>query len=297
MVYIKTKEEIAVMREGGKILARILHNLAKEIEPGATTGYLEELAFKWITEAGGKPAFKGYKQGAGAKGFPTSICTSINNEVVHGPALPSRKLDEGDLISIDIGMEYPACAKAPARSRPEWPGRSAGKPLMVTTAPNPPRNKYSKDGGFITDMALTAGVGKIGKEQEKLLKATREALELGIRQVRPNNRLSDIGRAIETHVSRHGFSVVRQLVGHGVGYEVHEDPQIPNFVPREKGFKDLILKPGMVIAIEPMVNAGRFEVEGEADGFTIYTKDGSLSAHFEHTVAVTEKGFEILTLL
>jgi len=282
MVYIKTKEEIAAMREGGKILARILHNLAKEIKPGITTGFLEGLAFKWITEAGGKPAFKGYKQAAGAKGFPTSICASINDEVVHAPALPSRGLTEGDLLSIDIGMEYPI-------AKDEAEKNGGGKPG--------PRNKYSKGGGFITDMALTAGVGKIGEEQKKLMEVTRQALELGIGQVKPGNKLSDIGRAVESHVSRHGFSVVRQLVGHGVGYEVHEDPQIPNFVPQEKGFKDIVLKTGMVIAIEPMVNAGHFEVEGEKDGFTIYTKDGSLSAHFEHTVAVTEKGYEILTLL
>ena len=266
-------------------MARILSDLEKNITPGVTTGYLEQLAYKWIIEAGGKPAFKGYKPGSGARGFPTTICTSINHEVVHAPALPSRILNEGDLISIDIGMEYPVSAKA-----------SAGKPVMAGNQVKV-RNKYMADGGFVTDMALTASVGKIGAEQKKIMEATKKALELGIRQVKPGNKLSHIGRVIEEYVEKNGFSIVRQLVGHGVGYEVHEEPQVPNFVPKERNFKDITLKPGMVIAIEPMVNAGDWQVEGENDGFTIITRDGSLSAHFEHTVAVTEKGFEILTLL
>jgi methionyl aminopeptidase len=145
-------------------------------------------------------------------------------------------------------------------------------------------------------MALTAGVGEIGEERRKLLAVTKKALELGIAEVKPGKRLSDIGRAIENYVKKNGFSVVRALVGHGVGYEVHEEPQIPNYLAKEKDFKDVVLRPGMVIAIEPMVNAGEHDVESDADGFTIVTSDGSLSAHFEHTVAVTDRGHEILTL-
>jgi methionyl aminopeptidase len=289
MIYIKTREEIAALRAGGKILSRILHGLAAEVRPGVTTGRLEELAFKWITESGGRPAFKGYKAGAGARGFPTAICASINHEVVHAPALPSRILNEGDLISIDIGMEYPCFGPSCAEV---MDGGSA----MFEAVRNFPKNKYSNLGGFITDMALTAGAGKISGRRKKLMDVTRQALELGISRVKPGNRLSDIGRAIEDYVNKNGFSVVRALVGHGVGYEVHEEPQIPNYVPREKGFEDVVLKPGMVIAIEPMVNEGDYDVESDADGFTIVTSDGSPSAHFEHTVAVTLRGHEILTL-
>ncbi|MFA6106850.1 MAG: type I methionyl aminopeptidase [Patescibacteria group bacterium] len=288
MVYIKTKEEIAAMREGGKILARILHALAEDVKPGVTTGRLEDLAYKLMTEAGGKPAFKGYKSSAGARGFPTVICASINHEVVHAPALPSRVLEEGDLIGIDIGMEYlPPLAS----------GKTAPDKHAITGAvKNFPKNKYSASGGFITDMALTAGAGEIGEERRKLLEVTKKALELGIAEVKPGKKLSDIGRAIDDYVRKNGFSVVRALVGHGVGYEVHEDPQVPNYFPKEKDFKDIVLRPGMVIAIEPMVNAGEHDIESDADGFTIVTSDGSLSAHFEHTVAVTERGHEILTL-
>lgn len=256
MVIIKTKKEIGLIREGGKILAGILDRLVREVEPGTTTGQLEELACSLMAKAGGRPAFKGYGAGQGARPFPTALCTSVNDQVVHTPAFPARRLEEGDIIGIDIGIEYK---------------------------------------GYYTDMAATVPVGRVSGEAGRLIEVTRESLNRGIAQVRPGKTLKDIGRAIQTYVEANGFSVVRQLVGHGVGREVHEDPQIPNFVIENKRFNNVILKEGMVIAIEPMVNVGDFEVETAEDGFSIVTTDGSLSAHFEHTIAVTKNGYEILT--
>ncbi len=244
------------MREGGKILAGILKRITKEVRPGATTGHLEEMACSLISEAGGRPSFKNYKSKADSKPFPTALCISINNEVVHTPVLPSRKLKEGDIIGIDIGMEY---------------------------------KKY------FTDMATTLPVGSIKKEAKKLIKVTEKSLKLAIKKVKSGATLNDIAAVVQNYVESHGFSVVRDLVGHGVGTEVHEDPQIPNFVVTKEGYDNVILKPGMTLAIEPMVNAGFYEVKTGLDGFSILTKDGSLSAHFEHTVVVTEKGCEILT--
>ncbi|MCK4553808.1 type I methionyl aminopeptidase [Candidatus Parcubacteria bacterium] len=261
MIIIKTKKEIAIMREGGKILAGILKKLIAEVRPGATTGHLEQIACDLIKKAGGRPSFKGYKSMHDAQGFPTALCTSINNEVVHAPALPSRKLNPGDIIDIDIGMEHP----------------------------------FGKDAhGYYTDMSVTAPVGKIGKEAKKLINITRKSLELAIKQVKPGNSLNDIGRAIQQFVEAEGFSIVRELVGHGVGTAVHEEPQVPNYeITNPKD--NVILKTGMAIAIEPMVNVGGWKVKTADDGFTIVTADGSLSAHFEHTVAVTDDGCEILT--
>lgn len=267
MIIIKTEKEIEIMRQGGKILAGILNKLIIEVKPGATTGYLEKMACDLIKAAGGRPSFKGYKPMHDARAFPTALCASINNEVVHAPALPPRKLNPGDIIGLDLGMEYP----------------------------------YGKNTrGYYTDMAATAAAGKIGKQAKKLINVTRKSLELAIKQVKPGNTLNDIGRAIRQYVEKQGFSVVRDLVGHGVGTAVHEEPQVPNYEILD-GFnrseENIILKPGMTIAIEPMVNAGGWKIKTGRDGLTILTADGGLSAHFEHTVAVTEKGCEVLTYL
>ena len=254
MITIKNDNEIELLRQGGKILGQITKELLKEIKPGATTGHLEQMADFLITKFGGSPSFKGYKSNKNEPPFPTILCASINNEVVHAPSLPSRELKSGDIINIDIGMQYK---------------------------------------GFYTDMAATAAVGKVNREAQKLIKTTKQALVKGIEQVRPGNSLNNIGKAIEQYIEASGFSVVRDLVGHGVGYGVHEDPQIPNYdVPYNK---KIILKPGMVLAIEPMINVGDWQVKDGLDGMTILTADGSLSAQFEHTVLVTATGHEILT--
>lgn len=259
-VIIKTQKEIEIMRQGGKILAAILHKLAEFIRPGVLTGELNELAEKLILEHGGQPSFKNYRPSPEDRPFPTALCTSINEEVVHAPALPSRKLKEGDIVCLDLGLKYPA----------------------------------GKDGLF-TDAALTVPVGKVTKEAEKLIKVTQHALKVGISQVKPGNFIHHIAKAIQECVESQGFSVVRDLVGHGVGKKVHEPPRVPNFFdPR---LKSIELKEGMVICIEPMVCVGSWQVKTLSDGWTVVTADGKLSAHFEHTVAVTKDGYEILTEL
>ncbi len=255
-------------------MANIVKKLKAEIKPGATTGYLEQMACFLIKEAGGRPSFKGYKSGQDSVAFPTALCASVNDEIVHTPALPSRRLNNGDIIGIDLGMEYP-----------------------YNKSPKPSFNKGGSSNGYYTDMAVTAGVGKISKEAKKLIKVTEKSLEMAIKQIKPGNTLSDIAEAAQNYVEANGFSVVRDLVGHGVGYAVHEDPQIPNYIPRGRKFDNAVLKPGMVLAIEPMVNAGSFEIKSMSDGMTIKTADGRLSAHFEHTIAVTETGCEVITKL
>lgn len=269
MVTIKTEKEIKILREGGKILANITKKLKDKVKPGITTGQLEQMACSLIKEAGGRPSFKGYKSKEDSVAFPTALCISINDEVVHTPALPSRRLNAGDIIGIDLGMEFPVYSESQ-------------KILSITQ-------------GYYTDMAVTVGVGKIEKKIKKLIKVTEKSLELAIKKVKPNNTINDIASVVQTYVEKNGFSVVRDLVGHGVGYDVHEDPQVPNYVAEGKKFDNIVLKPGMVIAIEPMVNVGSYEIKNMPDGLTIKTVDGKLSAHFEHTVAVMENGCEVLT--
>jgi len=259
-ILIKTPEEIKVMRQSGRILAMVLDELRKAVRPGVSTGELNALAEKLITQNGGEPSFKNYQPAAGATPFPTTLCTSINDEVIHAPALPSRILKEGDIVSLDLGLKYPA-----------------------------------GPGGLFTDAAITVAVGGISSEKERLMKVTAEALAAGIVQVRPGNFVSDISRAIQEHVEKNGFSVVRDLVGHGVGRRVHEPPYVPNFL--DHYYKPVELQEGMTICPEPMVCVGGSEVETMDDDWTVVTADGSLAAHFEHTVAVTKNGHEILTKL
>jgi len=255
MNIVKTPAEIKKMEEGGKILAKILHNLAKMVKPGITTAKLEEAACKMIKDKGGKPSFLGYGGGFQAKPFPTALCTCINQEIVHAPALPSRKVLSGDLLSIDVGLLYK---------------------------------------GMYTDTALTVPVGKVSKEAQKLIKVTKKSLELGIKKIKPKNTLKDIAEAIQKHAESHGFSVVRELVGHGVGRAVHEDPKVPNYVMPE--LEDYKLVEGMTLALEPMICQGGFNIKVLKDGWTAVTADGRLAAHFEHTVVVTKRGCQVLTI-
>lgn len=254
-----SKEDIEIIREGGRRLAEILEEIVAEVKPGVTTQELDEMAEKKIRAAGGEPSFLKYQGDFGSAPFPNSLCTSINHEVVHGPATPSRTLKDGDIIGLDIGMRYPA------------------------------------EGGFCTDMAVTVPVGMVPKETKRLIEETREALNRGIGAAVPGAKVRDISAAIQKHIEKEGFSIVRDLVGHGVGKKVHEAPEVPNFVVRGP-IGDFELKPGLVIAIEPMVTMGRPEVETLDDEWTVASLDGSLAAHFEHTVAITENGPEILTL-
>ena len=254
---VKTDEEIAMIGRGGRLLSRVLGKVAARVKPGVSTAELDDLAEKEILKAGGATAFKGYRIYGVKQAYNSTVCTSVNDEVVHGLAHPGRVLKEGDIIGLDIGMKYPAV------------------------------------GGYFTDMAMTVPVGEVSKVAARLMKVTRECLERAISTVHAGARLSDIGRAVQTHAEANGYGVVRDLVGHGVGYEVHEEPRVPNYVDHD--YPDTILKKGMVIAIEPMINAGTWRVKTLEDGWTVKTADGSLSAHFENTIAVTDDACEILT--
>lgn len=248
MITCKSQRELAYMKDAGRIAARAHEELAKAIRPGVTTKELDEIAADFILSRGGRPAFKGLYD------FPANICTSINEEVVHGIPSPYRRLQEGDIISIDIGVEL---------------------------------------NGYFGDCARTFPVGDVSEAARELLRVAEEALYRGIAEARVGRRLSDISHAIQSYVEAHGFSVVREFVGHGIGTSMHEEPQVPNFGPPGRGPR---LKPGMTLAIEPMVNMGTHEVVTLDDNWTVVTKDLSLSAHFEHTVAVTNGRPEILTL-
>ena len=246
MIVLKTPGEIELLRVVNRAVAEVLKELEPRIVPGITTLELDETAEELLYKRNCTPAFKGYK------GYPKSICASVNDEVVHG--IPSKKrLKQGDVISIDLG---------------------------------------AKCNGFYGDMAITYAVGKIPEQAERLIEVSRKALENGISEAKNNNRLGDISSAIQRTVEKEGFSIVKFFVGHGIGRELHEMPQIPNFGVPGKGVR---LKSGMVFAIEPMVNAGGSDVEILEDGWTAVTKDGSLSAHFEHTIVIKDNGPEILT--
>ncbi len=246
MVIFKSPKEIEKIRLSNQIVADILNKLRKKVKVGVTTLYLNDVAEKLAHERGAIPAFKGYK------GYPYSLCTSVNNVVVHG--LPSKKpLLEGDIISLDFGVLFD---------------------------------------GYYGDSAITVPVGKISKSAKRLILTTKEALYKSITKAVPGGRLSDISHAVQSHVEAAGYSVVRVFVGHGIGSNLHEDPQIPNHGKPGIG---ILLKPGMTLAIEPMVNEKGCEVEILEDGWTAVTKDGGLSAHFEHTIAITNNGPDILS--
>ena len=255
MIKLKNPEEIEILREGGKRLAEILSILASKVVPGVSALALEEEAKRLIKEGGDKPAFLGYRPQGAKRPFPAALCVSINNEIVHGiPNEAEKIVKEGDIVSLDFGLLHR---------------------------------------GLITDAAITVPVGKVDEESKKLIGTTRTALENGIKVALPGKTVGDIGAAITRVVRESGFTLAENLVGHGVGYRVHEDPFVPNFGIAGRGEK---LVPGLVIAIEPMVNIGKSGIKILSDGYTIKTRDGSRSAHFEHTVAITEKGNIILTL-
>lgn len=247
MINIRSREEIALMREAGRLVGRS-HQLAKDLlVPGQKTEVIDQQVESFIRDNGGRPAFKGYQ------GFPASVCLSLNNEVVHG--IPGKRvLKEGDVVSLDIGVE-----KA----------------------------------GYYGDSAWTYLVGEDRQDARELLETTEESLMQGIAKAVSGNRLFDISHAVQTWVEARGFSVVREMVGHGIGTQMHEEPQIPNYGPPGKG---PLLKAGMVFAVEPMVNQGSHEIVTLRDGWTAVTRDGSLSAHFEHTIALTEGEPELLTV-
>jgi methionyl aminopeptidase len=247
MVILKSPQEIEKIHQAGLIVADVLAVIRETVRPGVTTLALDELAEERIRAAGAKPAFKGYR------GYPRTLCTSVNNQVIHGIPAKNVILTTGDILSVDVGV-------------------------IVD--------------GFYGDAALTVPVGAISPQAERLIKVTEEALSRGIEQARPGNRLFDISAAIQEHVESHGYSVVREFVGHGIGRSLHEDPQVPNFGERGRGPR---LQPGMVLAIEPMVNMGGSKTVVLEDQWTAVTADGSLSAHCEHTIAVLEGGPRILT--
>jgi methionyl aminopeptidase len=247
-IILKSPQEIEKMRRSNRIVAEILEEIKPAAQPGVTTRELNERAEELLARRKARSAFKGYN------GYPAALCTSVNEEVVHG--IPSdRVLREGDILSLDFGAIYE---------------------------------------DYYGDAAITLAIGRISAEAERLMRITEEALYLAIDRARPENRLQDISAAIQVHVESHGFSVVRDFVGHGIGQHLHEKPQVPNFGEAGRGVR---LRPGMTLAIEPMINAGGHEVTVLADGWTAVTKDGSLSAHFEHSVAVTENGPYILSKL
>lgn len=272
---IKTKEEIEILREGGRRLAKILKKVTEEARQGVSTYDLDRLAESLILKSGGRPSFKGYGPEGAKIPYPSSLCVSVNDEVVHAIPKKDKILKEGDIVGLDIGMQWPAIAR--------HSGLRRARPAKSAEEDRP---------GLYTDTAVTIGIGKILKDAKRLLKATKEALYLGIKEVKPGATVGDIGHAIEKHLKKNDLGVVRDLAGHGVGYKVHEEPLIPNYGKQGEGFK---LLEGMVIAIEPISTLGKPEVFLASDKWTFKTSDGSLSAHFEHTVAVTAGGADILT--
>ncbi len=261
-IYLKTPEEIAIMREAGRIVARAHQAMREAVRPGVSTAELDRIAATVIRDHGAVPAFLNYPK-SGAPNFPATITASINHELVHGIPSPNRILQEGDIISLDTGCHYQ---------------------------------------GFVGDAAITLAVGQIPASVQRLLDVTEKALEIGIQASVLPNDLRGVALAIQNYVERQGYSVAREYTGHGVGRAMHEEPQVPNWWPRNpragrrRGWENTSLKPGMTYAIEPMVIAGRNDLRELSDGWTVVTADGSLCAHFEHTIAITDGQPIILTL-
>ncbi|MDA2921660.1 type I methionyl aminopeptidase [Patescibacteria group bacterium AH-259-L07] len=259
VIFIRIPEEIEIMRTAGKILASVLSRVVSDVKPGISTFELDGLAEDLIVKAGAKPAFKGYPPprtpaSPGSRGaYPHTLCTSINEQVVH--AIPSKDqvIQSGDIIGLDCGVLYQ---------------------------------------GYYADMAVTIPVGKISSKAKRLIKVTKKSLDIALNTIKPGIHLGDLSYAVQSYVEKNGFSVVRQLSGHGIGKNLHEEPTILNYGKPDTG---IVLKQGMTVAIEPMVNIGHWKVKTLDDGWTVATDDGSLSAHFEHTIVITKKGCEVLT--
>lgn len=272
---IKSRQDIKTLEKGGRILGTILSDLINICKPGISTYEIDRVAEEMIIKAGGRPAFKYFKNHPTEPPFPSTICASVNDGVVHGIARKDVILKVGDIFKIDIGMEWPYIEHSEKDI-------AVGKKLPV------------KKPGLFTDTAVTVAIGKIDRKKLKLMEVTREALEVGIAAIKPGVPLSTIGGAIEKYVKSQGkYGIIRDLSGHGVGHEVHEEPWIPNY--REKLLEKFILKPGMVLALEPMITLGDWRIRTADDGWTIVTADGSDAAHFEHTVVVTDKGCDVIT--
>jgi len=253
-ISIKSKEEIEIMRENGRILASVLQRVSETVKVGTSAEELDKLARELIFSSGGRPSFLNYKPGGAGVGYPAALCVSVNDEIVHGLPTKDKIISEGDIVKLDLGVEY--------------------KKLH-------------------TDATVMVGVGKISSLAEKIMRVTKECLELGIEKIRPGASLNDYALAVEDHARENEFEIVRDLVGHGVGHVVHEPPQVFNYADRR--MKEIILKEGMTLALEPMVNEGTFEIVLSKDGWTYKTRDGKLNGHWEHTVAVTKDGCEVLT--
>jgi len=248
MIRLKDTREVDGIRRSGRLLARALHALVPLVVDGVTTRELDAFARSFLTSRGARPSFLGYLD------FPASLCVSVNNEVIHGIPGP-RRLSDGDLVSLDLGVDLE---------------------------------------GYFSDAAVTVAVGRASRERTRLADVTRECLERALSAALPGGRIGDISRAVSGHAAAHGYGVVREYCGHGVGFSPHEDPQVPNYVGAGPNPR---LKPGMVLAVEPMINAGTGDIEVLDDGWTVVTADGADSAHFEHTILITATGMEILTRL
>jgi methionyl aminopeptidase len=254
MISIKSKKEIEIMREGGRILAGVLQRVSETVKAGTSAVELDKLARELIFSFDAKPSFLDYKPGGAGEGYPAALCVSINDEIVHGLPTKDKIISEGDIVKLDLGVEY--------------------KKLF-------------------TDATVMVGVGEISEAAEKIMRVTKECLEIGIKKIKPGASLNEYALAVEDHVRENGFEIVRDLVGHGVGHAVHEAPQVFNYADRR--MKEIILKEGMTLALEPMVNEGTFEIILTPDNWTYKTRDGKLNGHWEHTIAVTKNGCEVLT--
>ena len=255
-IVLKTRREIELMRTAGKLAHDILHRMAEHVRPGVSTEALDNLAEEELYKANAIGLSKNYPTYKPGEGFPASTCISVNEEVVHGIPSPKRLLKEGDIVTLDV---------------------------------------TPKLNGYCADTAITVAVGKLHPTVQKLLDVTRETLDIAISHIRPDKKWSEIARLMQYNVEKHGFSVIREFVGHGVGHSIHEDPKVPNFVTPEQLRSDFKLRPGMTLAVEPMVVAGRRDVTLLDDGWTVITEDHRPAAHFEHTIAVTESGVDVLT--
>ena len=246
-----------MMRQAGAVVARVLSKLKELAEPGVSTGELDRVATRMTAEAGALPLFKGVRSPHTPRPFPGAICASVNHEVVHGIPSDQTVLREGDILSLDFGARFK---------------------------------------GYCGDAAITVGIGRVSRDRERLMEVTRQVLEIAVAEIRPRVRWSQIAGKMQQHAEQSGFSVVRDFVGHGIGTQMHEDPKVPNFVSQELLAEDIVLAEGMVLAIEPIINAGGVAVRTTANGWTVVTADGRCSAHFEHTVAVTATGCDVLTV-